>query len=358
LIEGVLHIPIGIDRLLQAASGSPGAEPMPVLTAATFAALAVVILFTPACKGLASHAADLALAFFCLLMLVMIRSYLFEGFSRQGGVGRTSLFTLLGLALLAFVAFMHRAENGIFASLLGVGSGSKIARFAAPVVLLVPFLPQAALSDAVKSGLIHPEYLSALMAFTAAGVSLVVMLSMAVKINALETRIRDLSLGDESTGLHNRRGFILVAWQALRQARRDGLPFSILFVDLDSLTEVNETLGPEAGAEMLLEISEILRAAFRATDVIGRIDPAQFAVGGHFDETAGKVMRLRLKEAVNYRNANPGRTYSLAISVSSVHARDPRVESIEDLMVEAERSRDREVTPPDPVTRSTSTEAR
>jgi diguanylate cyclase (GGDEF)-like protein len=353
LLGDLLRIP-----LLQTITGSFGGSEMPVHTAATFAVLGIVMLLTPARKNVASHAADLVLAFFCLLVLVMIRDYLLEGLAGLPAEQRTSLFTLLALALLAFVAFMHRAENGAFSTLLGAGSGSKIARFAAPVVLLVPFLPQSALTDAVKSGLIHPGQVSAAIAFIAAGISLVVMLSMALKINRLEEKIRDLALRDEATELHNRRGFELVAWQALRQARRDGLPFSILFVSLDNLAEVTESLGPQTTAEMLAEIADILRAAFRATDVIGRVDPAQFAVAGHFDEKAGKIMRLRLREAVNYRNSNPGRTYSLATTVSSVHARDPRTDTLEELMTEADVARDPESALSDTAAKAASNEAR
>jgi diguanylate cyclase (GGDEF)-like protein len=338
MVEDFLHIPVGIDRIAAAFTESGHAQGMPALTAGAFLALALMLVVSPSRKGPASFAADVFVSVLCLLVLVMIRGYLFEGLSSGANGERTSLLTLLALSLLAFVAFMQRAQVGAFSTLLGEGSGSKMARIAAPIVLLVPFLPRTTLADAVRSGRLRTDYLTAAAEILAGGVCLALMLYMAWKINQLETRVRDLSLRDDATGLHNRRGFHLVAWQALRQARRDNLPFSILFIEVDNLGEVHESLGYPASAEMLAEMAEVMNAAFRATDVMGRIDPAQFALAGHFDEKAAAVMRLRVREAINYRNANPGRSFTIAFSMGFVHAKDVHNESLEDLLAEADNA--------------------
>lgn len=352
LVEDLIHIPLGAGRLAAAIAGTGHTEGMPAVTAAAFASLAMVMLLTPARKGLLSHGADLFLSFFCLLVLVMVRRYMFEGFSNAASVDRTSLLTLLAMSLLAFVAFMHRAEVGIYATLLGAGSGSRIARVAALVVLLVPFLPQSALAHAVKSGFVHAEYVNGVVAFLAAGVSLTLMLYMALKINRLEMKVRDLSMRDELTGLHNRRGFQLVAWQTLRQARRDGLPYSIMFIDVENLADIHASCGHQASCQALIEIAEVLTAAFRATDVIGRIDPAQFALAGNFDEKSSAVMRMRMQEGVNYRNSHPGREYTLAISIAFAFAKDPRHDSVDNLLAEADNAKDRELQHAEPILRT------
>lgn len=335
LVRSLSHAAAGTGRLAATLLGSAQPERIAALTAAAFAVLAAVMIFSALRSAFASHAADFFVSVLCLLILLMVRNYLLEGLRSSSSAGRTSLLTLLSLALLAFVAFMHRAEVGVFSTLLGEGSGSRIARFAAPVVLLVPFLPQTALAQAVKSGLLSSEYLSAFIAFLAAGVTLTLILYMAWKINQLEEKIRELSLRDEDTGLLNRRGFHLVAWQVLRHARRDSLAFSVMLVELTNLDEICKSFGPAAGAEMLGEMGQVLQGAFRATDVLGRIDPTQFAVAGHFDEKASGIMRLRLQETVNYRNSHPGRTFSLKISSGCVHAKDPKSESLEDLLARA-----------------------
>ena len=130
----------------------------------------------------------------------------------------------------------------------------------------------------------------------------------------------------------------MVAWQALRHARREDLAFSVMFIELENLDEVCRAHGMEAGVEMLAEISEVLQAAFRSTDVLGRIDPTQFALAGHFDEKSATIMRLRLHESVNYRNAIPGRSFSFKINVSTVHAKDPKNDTLEDLLARGNES--------------------
>jgi diguanylate cyclase (GGDEF)-like protein len=340
LSKDVFGVSVGLDRFAAASPDLDWAGRMPPMAAIAFVALADGIMLIRAHKGLASHLADLFVAVFCLLTLIMISAYIMSGMAGPAASEGTSLLTLLGMSLLAFVAFMRRAETGAFAAFVGAGSGSRIARIVAPLVLLVPFLPQTALSHAVKSGHLHTEYLSLVAAYTTAAVSLAAMIYMAWKINRLERRLRDLSLQDEKTGLYGRRGFFAVGWQALRQARRSGLPFSVMFIDVENVGRIRETLSEQAAGELLQETAELLKASFRASDVIGRIDPAQFAVAGHFSQKTMGVMRLRLYEAVNYRNSNPGRSYSLAFSIGCVSARDPRTESLEDLIAQAEEARD------------------
>jgi diguanylate cyclase (GGDEF)-like protein len=352
LIKDLLGVSVGMDRF--ATAGSSG--PMPALTAGAFVMLADGIMLIRARRGFASNAADFFVSVFCLLTLIMLSAYMLVGLTGPASSDRISLLTLLCMSLLAFVAFMRRAETGAFVTFLGAGSGSRIARIAAPLVLLVPFLPQTALAHFMKSGLIRPEYLSLLAAFITAGVSLTAMLYMAWKINRLERRVRDLSLQDELTGLYGRRGFHAVGWQSLRQARRSGLPFSLVFIDVENLPEVRRVHGERMVAELLVETAELLKASFRDNDVIGRIDPSHFAVAGHFSQKAIAVMRLRLLEAVNYRNSNPGRTFSLSLSIGCVSANDPRADSLDDLLAQADMARDPDTPEKDAATQSTSKE--
>lgn len=340
LLKDLAGISTPIDRFaaMSAQAGNDGN--MAALPAATFLALALAVVFIRAQKGVAFHLADLAVLTLCVLVFVLVSKYMLEGLSNIDTGARTSILSLLCLALLAFVAFMRRAEHGTFASFFGAGSGSRIARVAAPLVLLVPFLPQTALVHVVKSGVIRREYLSTIAGLFAAGFSLTLMLYMAWKINNLERRIRELSFRDELTGLLNRRGFHLVAWQALRQARRSGLPFSVMFIVLENLVEINESHGYQAGTDALIEMTEILKTAFRDTDVLGRIDPDQFALAGHFAGKATSVIRLRLQEAVNYRNSDPGKLFTIEFSIGCANANDTHHESLEDLLAQANSPRE------------------
>jgi diguanylate cyclase len=93
-----------------------------------------------------------------------------------------------------------------------------------------------------------------------------------------EEQLKTIALHDELTGLYNRRGFLTMAQDRLKQAGRDGKSLVIFFADVDGLKRINDTLGHDAGDATLSTAAEVLRDAFRATDVIGRIGGDEFAV--------------------------------------------------------------------------------
>ena len=70
-------------------------------------------------------------------------------------------------------------------------------------------------------------------------------------LRRLSVELEQLALTDELTGLHNRRGFLLLADQGLRLARRTHARCLLVFVDLDGLKHVNDTQGHRAGDALI-----------------------------------------------------------------------------------------------------------
>ncbi|MBF0447655.1 MAG: ammonium transporter [Magnetococcales bacterium] len=83
---------------------------------------------------------------------------------------------------------------------------------------------------------------------------------------------------DTLTNLPNRRLFQDRLDQALGQSQRSGAKIGLFFIDLDRFKLVNDTLGHQAGDELLQVISERLKAAIRACDTVARLGGDEFTI--------------------------------------------------------------------------------
>jgi len=96
-----------------------------------------------------------------------------------------------------------------------------------------------------------------------------------------EDRIRAMALTDALTGLPNRLRLNDEVELALRRYHEGGYRFALLFVDLDGFKTVNDTLGHDAGDELLVVIAQRLRAVVRETDAVVRLGGDEFVVVLH-----------------------------------------------------------------------------
>ncbi len=93
-----------------------------------------------------------------------------------------------------------------------------------------------------------------------------------------ESEIQQLAFYDPLTGLANRRFFNEHGSQSLALARRRNQPLAVLYVDLDRFKIVNDTLGHDAGDDLLKQVAVALEKSVRETDIVARIGGDEFAV--------------------------------------------------------------------------------
>ncbi len=91
-------------------------------------------------------------------------------------------------------------------------------------------------------------------------------------------RVKLLSETDELTGIHNMRGFVVIANRLFAQAQRYERPASFLRVDSDNLKQVNDQHGHEAGNLLLKHVVKAVQAQLRFTDVPARYGGDEFVI--------------------------------------------------------------------------------
>jgi len=100
-------------------------------------------------------------------------------------------------------------------------------------------------------------------------------------ISQLKRAEHELSLlarHDSLTGLPNRRHFDEQFAMTVARQRRNKRPIALLYFDIDSFKEINDSLGHSAGDDVLREFAQRLKGTLRATDFIARIGGDEFAV--------------------------------------------------------------------------------
>jgi len=149
-------------------------------------------------------------------------------------------------------------------------------------------------------------------------------LLFAIARQQAQLHLRSLSLMDELTDLHNRRGFIGLAEQRLKLTSRQGVRSTLIFIDVDNLKYINDNFGHREGDYALQEIAALLRECFRESDIIGRLGGDEFCVLlSHTAETDDLLIRKRLFQLITRSNENSRRFYALSVSLGIVDMAGP-----------------------------------
>jgi diguanylate cyclase (GGDEF)-like protein len=131
------------------------------------------------------------------------------------------------------------------------------------------------------------------------------------------TRMQDLAMVDELTGLKNRRAFFDDADPMIAGARRRGEPISVAVLDLDHFKEVNDTHGHAVGDVVLKAAAMRIIETIREEQITGRFGGEEFVVLLPYTTPAQALVAIeRVRKALSATPIQVAGGPSLTITLS------------------------------------------
>jgi diguanylate cyclase (GGDEF)-like protein len=204
----------------------------------------------------------------------------------------------------------------------------------------------AAALCALLGNLGHVPPLSPVVQFWNLLTELGVFATVAALVASLKQRLvleSERALTDVLTGLKNRRGFQEAAWAEIERSRRNEQPFTLALVDLDNFKQVNDTLGHEAGDEVLVAVSDLLRERLRVVDVVCRVGGDEFALllpetAASEAATAFRDLLVRVSSTMHERGSVVGLSVGAVTFNSAPRSLDDALRETDTLLYEAKRA--------------------
>jgi diguanylate cyclase (GGDEF)-like protein len=141
--------------------------------------------------------------------------------------------------------------------------------------------------DGALNGIRQSLYLNLLICLV---VTLIVLVLVNRVIRRYQDKIHAQATLDSLTELPNRRGFDLLAAQAIHEARREPKPLTALLLDLDHFKALNDTYGHLAGDQVLSGFARDLQSCLRHSDIVCRWGGEEFIV--LLKDTDGETGRM------------------------------------------------------------------
>jgi two-component system cell cycle response regulator len=102
------------------------------------------------------------------------------------------------------------------------------------------------------------------------------ILDLQAELMAARDALQIQATHDPLTNLWNRKGIIDILKREVNRASRNGIPLSVIMVDVDGFKLINDTFGHLVGDKVLVEIAARMRESIRSYDAAGRLGGDEF----------------------------------------------------------------------------------
>ena len=140
------------------------------------------------------------------------------------------------------------------------------------------------------------------------------------KLRTLTTQLSYQATHDALTGLINRAKFDNHLEQAIVSAGQEDNNHALFYIDLDQFKIVNDTCGHQAGDELLVQVTGMLRDALRESDILARLGGDEFGVllSGCSLSKAKQIAESLRKLVEDFRFSWQDRVFRIGASIGVV----------------------------------------
>jgi diguanylate cyclase (GGDEF)-like protein len=190
---------------------------------------------------------------------------------------------------LASAAFLHPSVRGLTDHVIVRNRPPQFGRLIVTTVALCIPVVVLALTDPVDG----TDRLVRAVSIFALAITVVVRVVIAVRQNAAaQARLEHAARTDALTGLPNRSLMLDHVAASLRTAWARSVQPAVLFIDVDRFKNINDSLGHQAGDDILMAVSTRLRNALPDRCIVGRISGDEFVVLDPDNRDAAGAMML------------------------------------------------------------------
>jgi diguanylate cyclase (GGDEF)-like protein len=156
---------------------------------------------------------------------------------------------------------------------------------------------------------------------------------------------RRLAVTDGLTGLANRFQLYEALPRALARAERNGTRVAVLIIDMNGFKQINDTLGHQAGDQLLIGFGDLLRRCVLGSDLVARLGGDEFTIvlPEVTDEAQPQAVIRRIRAAmaepidVGQTMVQPNASIGLAMSTPGEQASDALLHRADVAMYEAKK---------------------
>jgi len=139
-----------------------------------------------------------------------------------------------------------------------------------------------------------------------------------------EKKLKNLSLIDPLTEIHNRRYFNIEYYKKWQEAQRTKTPLSIIVCDIDDFKKINDTFGHVAGDQVIATFAKVISSTLkRSTDFVARYGGEEFVVVSYdCDENSALELCKLIKSNIDQTSIpsikSSNYRYSMSFGISTI----------------------------------------